>query len=370
MNSNQNYQNGNMCEDFKNFVTGIINNMPLFIKIVVFSTIILYILNLFIPYVAFYLADIPYYTIYYFQIWRLITTSFMTTGILSIIFSLLFWYKEAVKVEKATGTIKYMLIFSMNTFFIQILYCLLMLLISLVIRNKVVLLMKISMVGVRNAGLWPIILCDLTLLCLSNPEAPMKIFIFPCVIKAKYYPFVLFLFFTIISRFNIDFESLCAIGYGLLYHYYLKSRLTITNTFALKVENSWAFKWMKQQKGFVFLGGVSLPELQNNIENVASERNVNISGNRGSQHKTFTPFKGKGMAVGASTDVNFNKNIINIENKNKNNNENKTNTESTEKTENNETHTNTDYNNISIGSSVDMNSTDSRLDLNSSNSKN
>ena len=124
---------------------------------------------------------------------------------------------------------------------------------------------------------------------------------------------------------------------------------------------------MKQQKGFVFLGGVSLPELQNNIENVASERNVNISGNRGSQHKTFTPFKGKGMAVGASTDVNINKNITNIENKNNNNNENKTNTE---KTENNENHTNTDYNNISIGSSVDMNSTDSRLDLNSSNSKN
>ncbi len=347
MNSNQNPQNNNIFTDFKNFLYRIIDSMPLFIKIVVFSTIILYILNLFIPYIAFYLSDIPYFTIFYVQIWRLITTSFITTNILSIIFSLIFWFKDAVKVEKEIGTIKYMLIFFMNSFFIQVLYCLLMLLISLIIQNSILLKLKISQRGVRNEGLWPILLCDLTLLCLSNPEENMKIFFFPCIIKAKYYPLLLFLVFTILSGFNIDFENLCGIGFGFLYHFYLKNRLGITNNFAMKVENCFLFKWMKNRKGFINLGGVNLPQLQNNLENV---RNVNITGNTGTQSKGFTPFKGKGMAVGGNEE---------------NNNKRKTNIENKEKTDTNKT----DYSNISIGSSVEINSTDSRLDLNSSNSK-
>ena len=143
MNQNQNYQNGSICKDFKEFLGRIINAMPLFIKIVVFSTIILYILNLFTQYVAFFLADIPYFTIFYIQIWRLFTTAFMTTNILSIIFSLYFWFKDAVKLEKQIGTIKYMLIFLMNSICIQIIYCILMFLLSLIIQSSFVLEMKV-----------------------------------------------------------------------------------------------------------------------------------------------------------------------------------------------------------------------------------
>jgi membrane associated rhomboid family serine protease len=113
MNVNSN-QDVNPCQDLKDKIKNIFDSMPLFIKIVLLSTIILYILNLFILYVALYLADIPYFTVYYCQIWRLITTPFITTGILSIIFSLLFWYKDAVKLERDIGTVKYILIFFMN----------------------------------------------------------------------------------------------------------------------------------------------------------------------------------------------------------------------------------------------------------------
>ena len=353
MNANQNQNPFNDCKDF---FSRLIDSMPFFIKIVIFTTIILYILNLFIPYIAYFLADIPYFTIYYFQIWRLITTPFITTGIISIIFSLIFWYKDAVKLEKEIGTTKYMLIFFMNTLCIQIMYCLLMLIISLIISNSFVLKMKITQYGIVNQGLWPILMCDLTLLCLSNPEAPMRFFIFPCIIKAKYYPIVLFLIFTIISQFNIDFESFCAIGFGFLYHFYLKNYLKITNNLALKVENSICFRWIKNRKGFVSIGGMALPELKNNLENV---RNVNISGNQANNtNKGFRAFKGKGFAVGggkknkASTRTNSASDI-----------------KADSENENSENNGNTDYN-ISVGSSGEIiNSTDSRLDLNSSNPK-
>jgi len=89
----------------------IIDSIPLFIKIILCITIILYLLNPFIPFISWIFANIPYYTIIYLNIWRLITTPFITTNILSIIFSIFFWYKEAVKIEKEIGTVKYMLVF-------------------------------------------------------------------------------------------------------------------------------------------------------------------------------------------------------------------------------------------------------------------
>ena len=206
---NNSINTGNICTDCKAFINRILDSMTYFIKLVICTTVILYLINFIIPYVALLLADIPYYTIYYIQIWRLITTPFMTTNLFSVIFSIFFWYDKASKLEKEIGTIKYMLVFFMNSICIQII---LMLLLSFIIQSKTPLLMKLRGGVVRNEGLWPILLCDITLLCLSNPNENMQFRFFPCVIKAKYYPLFLFLIFTIISGFNIDFESMCGIG--------------------------------------------------------------------------------------------------------------------------------------------------------------
>jgi membrane associated rhomboid family serine protease len=295
MSSNQNSINNDfnfnqICKDCRNGINSIIDNMPFFIKIVVFSTLIFFIINLFTPYPAFYLVDIPYFTIFHLQIWRLFTTAFITTGLISIVFSLFFWYRHAVKLERDKGTVKYMLTFFMNCFFIQLMYCLLMIIISLVIQNSMMMKMKLTMGGVRNQGLWPILMCELTLMCLSNPEANMRFFFFPCVIKAKYYPLVLFAIFTLLSNFQIDFEILCGIVFGFLNHYYLKDKIEINNVFALKVENSFLCHWMINKKGFISINNTNSPEIPVNIENVA---NVTPA-------KNFSAFKGKGVAVGSS----------------------------------------------------------------------
>jgi len=333
MNSNQNsigndFNGSQICKDCRDGLNSIIGNMPFFVKIIVFATLIFFVINLFTPYVAFYLADIPYFTIFHLQIWRLFTTAFITTGLLSIVFSLLFWYRDAVRLERESGTVKYMLKFLMFTCCIQILYCSIMLIISLIIQNTIMLKMKLTMRGVRNEGLWPILMCDLTLFCLSNPEAPMRFFFFPCIIKAKYYPLVLFGIFTLLSNFNIDFEILCGIGFGFLYHYYLKNRLDISNTFALKVENSFLCQWMANKKGFISINNTGSPEIPANLETVT---------NTTTPIRNFTAFKGKGVAVGSSNESTSRETV--------------------------------DYANLSIRSNEDMNSTDSRLELNNSNSQ-
>ena len=342
---NNSINTGNICTDCKAFINRILDSMTYFIKLVICTTVILYLINFIIPYVALLLADIPYYTIYYIQIWRLITTPFMTTNLFSVIFSIFFWYDKASKLEKEIGTIKYMLVFFMNSICIQILFNILMLLLSFIIQSKTPLLMKLKGGVVRNEGLWPILLCDITLLCLSNPNENMQFRFFPCVIKAKYYPLFLFLIFTIISGFNIDFESMCGIGFGFLYFYFLKNRFSISNNFANKLGNSFLCRWMKNKRGFIdkgFLFNIGA----NAIDNT---RNVNINNSnnlsRSNDNKTsFTPFKGKGVAVGGGNNTVSQNNEMDKNNSN-------------------------NFKNVTVTSSDEINSSDSRMDLNNSNNK-
>jgi membrane associated rhomboid family serine protease len=353
INNQNNSLSGNCCKDCKEFLTGILNSMPFFVKIVVCSTIILYLINFIIPYVAYFLADIPYFTIYYFQIWRIFTTPFITTSLFSVIFSIYFWYEKASRLEKDIGTIKYIIIFFMNSFCIQIMFCILMLLLSLIIRNKAPLVMKISQGRVRNEGIWPILMCDLTLLCLSNPNEIMQFRFFPCTIKAKYYPLFLFLIFTIISGFQIDFENICGIGFGFLYHYFLRNRLKISNNFAEKLGNSCLCRWMKTKKGFIGSGGINtfaniVIREGNNVRNVnISNAQDNINKSREKVKQAFQAFKGKGVVVGGGDN-----NIQNNENKNE-----------VSKSDSGE------LTNVTVSSSDEINSSDSRIDLNNSNPK-
>lgn len=353
INNPNNSLSGNCCKDCKEFLTGILNSMPFFVKIVVCSTIILYLINFIIPYVAYFLADIPYFTIYYFQIWRIFTTPFITTSLFSVIFSIYFWYEKASRLEKDIGTIKYIIIFFMNSFCIQIMFCILMLLLSLIIRNKAPLVMKISQGRVRNEGIWPILMCDLTLLCLSNPNEIMQFRFFPCTIKAKYYPLFLFLIFTIISGFQIDFENICGIGFGFLYHYFLRNKLKISNNFAEKLGNSCLCRWMKTKKGFIGSGGINtfaniVIREGNNVRNVnISNAQDNINKSREKVKQAFQAFKGKGVVVGGGDN-----NIQNNENKNEVN-----------KSDSGE------LTNVTVSSSDEINSSDSRIDLNNSNPK-
>ena len=325
----EDFNGSQMCSDCKNWLNSFLDNLPFFIKWFMIITLFFFLLIFFTVYIAFYLVNIPYYTIYQCQFWRLITTAFITTGLINLIFSLLIFYRYSINTEKDIGTIKYMLNFFRNCLFIQIIYSLITLLISLIIRNSILMKMKLTMGGVHNDGLWPILMCEITLFCLSNPERDMRFFIFPCVFKAKYYPLILFGIFTLLSNFNIDFEILSGIAFGFLCHYYLKNKIEFSNQFVLKLENSFLCKWMKNKKGFISISNPGSPEIPTNLEHITNSNNNN--------ENNFEAFKGKGVTVGSNENI---------------------------------TRENVDYSNLaSRNNSDEMNSTDSRLELNTTTSQ-
>ena len=280
------------------------NSIPLFVKFIISSTMIFYILNLFISYISFFLTNIPLFTIYKFQLWRLITNVFITTSLLNIIFAFLSWIKDAIELENRNGTLKYMIIFFINSIFIQIIYCFILVLCYLLTNNKLVLTLNIIMGKVENNGIWPLIMGELTLLCMTNPEVPMRVFFFPCEVKAKYYPIVLFFLFVMFNGMQIDFGVLSGIIYGFLYHYLLRNKLQITDQFIQKLEISFLFKWMIKLNGFVSLSNSFNPNIP--VVIAPSNNNVEISSSENIQNPNsgFSAFRGKGVAVGGSLGIN------------------------------------------------------------------
>ena len=197
-----------------------------------------------------------------------------------------------------------MIIFFINSIFIQIIYCFILVLCYLLTNNKLVLTLNIIMGKVENNGIWPLIMGELTLLCMTNPEVPMRVFFFPCEVKAKYYPIVLFFLFVMFNGMQIDFGVLSGIIYGLLYHYLLRNKLQITDQFIQKLEISFLFKWMIKLNGFVSLSNSFNPNIP--VVIAPSNNNVEISSSENIQNPNsgFSAFRGKGVAVGGSLGIN------------------------------------------------------------------
>ena len=265
--SNKNNKNIDIYEK----IIVIWKNIPLFIKLFLITTFIFYIMNLLTKNISFFLSNIPYYTISYFQIWRLITTIFISTHLFKIILGLICWVKYASSLESSIGTVKYMTIFFLNTLFIQIIYCILKYSIKYLFKkDNNYLIYKNSLRGINNNSLWGNIICELTLLCISNPESPNKLLLIPVVIKAKYYPFLLLGIFTIANSFIIDLEVLSGLLYAYIYFYYLKNILKISDDFAQKLEDNIIFNNLTNFNSFVSISNV-------NNGNTFSVMNVSVN---------------------------------------------------------------------------------------------
>jgi membrane associated rhomboid family serine protease len=266
--------------------------VPICVRMITTITIVVYLLSWFLPYVE-YLVNYPFYVVFYIQIWRLVTSVFATLSIINILFAFISWVPDAIRLENTSGTVRYFLNFLTNSTLINILYVIMMLLFSIFFGT--------AALKVPSSGLWPIIMAEITMLCLANPDNPVQLFFIPCQFSAIYYPWALFGLFTIFNG-NISFDLLAGIGYGYLFFYFLRSKIQFSNEFIIKCENFALFKFMSKFTGFITLqqtfnnSGFSAFNMQqtqqqnNNTSNFRVEQPV--------QAPVSTPFKGKGHVVG------------------------------------------------------------------------
>ncbi len=215
----------------------------------------------------------------------------MTLGFLS-------WVKFASSLESNIGTLKYTIIFSINSIFIQILYCILKYALSFITIKKsenIILNQDINK-SIENNGMWGIIICELTLLCLNNPQSKVKFLFFPCKVKIKYYPIIFFLLISLFDSFKIDLQIMSGVIYGVIYFYFLKNRIIISDAFINNIEEKYCFKFLTKLKMYKV-----------NKKNVRT--NIIMTNDRDS----YSP-------VQIASSPNFNNNITELENNSNSNN--------------------------------------------------
>lgn len=279
---NINPPNQNIEKSIKNQILNFISSIPFCIRFLLSINLIFYIFSFSITF-SFYLANIPYYTILRFQIWRLITANLLSTGLLNIIFAIFFWLPQSINLERSIGTVRYMMNFFVNSFFIQFLYALFLVILSIIFKTSI-LLKKIhydtrsNMYFIESDGLWPYIMMEMTILCLANPENEMNILCFSYPIKSKYYPLILFVILTV-CNFTIKFDLIAGILYGCIYVYYLRNYLDFDEQTIEKIEGSFLFNYTKNYPSFVKKSNVDASLLLgNDMNNINNYNEINYNG--------------------------------------------------------------------------------------------
>jgi len=211
------------------------DDFPLFLRCFTLISLVLFIISFIKIFLGFImaLANIPLFTIQHFYLWSIFTSSFVNLSILNFIFGFLAFIPDAIVLERSNGTLKYMFTFFFHSFLIQILFIVLAYVISIVFSQ---------ITTIPSAGIWPMIIAQLTLKCLTNPDSKGNLFFIPIPIPAMFLPWALFLLFTVLNGFSVfQTDILAAILYGYLYFYLLMERLdklVVSNEFLIKCENS------------------------------------------------------------------------------------------------------------------------------------
>jgi membrane associated rhomboid family serine protease len=277
----------NQITDVRIGIRRLWNIVPLFIKFITLSIFIICILNLFFPSISYYLANIPYYTFFHIQLWRLFSSPFITTNIINYFLGIIFWIREGSSIETRLGTIKYIIIFIRNTFFIELLYSCIIYIVSLIIKKKNFMMAKINEKEVvNNCGFWPIIMSELTLLCICNPNIKVKFLFIPYEFSAKYYPIIWFLVFCIFNTYNNDIEVLIGILYSFIYQYLLRYYINISDSFIQKIENHFCCSWMLKITGFVSVSHITNKFMDEKLNKRITGQILNL--NKASSRKKTT----------------------------------------------------------------------------------
>lgn len=289
MSNNYNdFQNNisNNTQSFSDKTKAAWDTVPLFIRFILIISITLYIFSWFLS--INFLVNIPYESLGHFQIWRFITSTFVNLSIFNLVFAFIFWVPDAIRLENTSGTLRYTLNFMINALLVNILFAIIMGILSVFLNTSDVL--KIS-----SYGLWPVIMSEITMLCLANPENTINFMTLPLPIKSKFYPWALVAFMSLISI-SIRFDLLAGIGYGYLFFLYLKDKIQFPDEKIIQWESSGVVKFFTSFHGFIpvqvtnaYSGfGNDHYQTQNNSYNNAN----NFSNSQNNN------FKGKGTVVG------------------------------------------------------------------------
>lgn len=208
------------------------------------STIALVILYLFswIIDLTDYLGNIPYFTIYYIELYRIILSPFVGNSLLSVIFILLFYPTMASRLEQSMGSGSFLAFLTTLSVVTNIIFALICLIMSVLAGNQ-------SPMLLQCAGFWSVCFSLIVVECMKTPDAPRRMLFIPVDIPAKYFPLALYAFFMLLG--GMRFDDLVAIGVGYAYAFGYLEKFRLSDSMISQQETSGILKSLTSSSGWI-----------------------------------------------------------------------------------------------------------------------
>ena len=201
-----------------------------FVKNMLLITLLIYSINLVSNNMEVYFSNIPKQTVNSLKLWTLFSSCLVNTQFINLIFAFIVWVPNAIRLESSNGTIKYFINFLTNNAIIQFFF---------IITCYILSFESVFIISEKSFGLWPIIMSEITMICIANPENNVYLWFIPYELKAKFYPYLIYLILIVSNGFNlILLDVAIGIVFGHLYMFKLKPYLNVRDNVILRTEKA------------------------------------------------------------------------------------------------------------------------------------
>jgi membrane associated rhomboid family serine protease len=181
-----------------------VRDTPLVTRYVLNSVVISYFMS-FIVDPTFALGNIPYFTLFRFQLYRIVTSPLVCSSILNLFFAFMGFMNNGVKLEQSMGSALFGALFFKLTIFTNLLFLIVSILLYGLTNNEGYL------AGV-SVGVWTALLSIIAVECAqAPPNSKRKLFFLE--IPVLYYPLVLLALFSLFAGFRLSYCLGVAVGY-------------------------------------------------------------------------------------------------------------------------------------------------------------
>jgi membrane associated rhomboid family serine protease len=182
-----------------------LRDTPLITRYVLNATVISYFTSFFFN-PAFLLANIPVFTIFKFQLYRIVTSPLICTDILSLFFTFMGFMNHGVRLEQSMGSSLFAALFFTLTIVTNILFLILSILLWGVTNSS-------NYLAAASLGIWTVLLGIIAVECSEAPRDTKRRLFF-IEVPALYYPLVLLALFSMFAGVKLPYCLGVAVGYA------------------------------------------------------------------------------------------------------------------------------------------------------------
>ena len=151
------------------------------------------------------LGNVPFFTVFSFEIYRVITAPFVGNSFLTLVMVVLFYPAMGTKMEASVGSAAFLYLMAAMTVVINIVFlavCFLLYAVGMV-----------EALFYSCSSFWLVLFALIVIECMQAPEQPRRIFMLPMDIPSKYFPLLMYAVFSLLSGPALSFAVSMGVGY-------------------------------------------------------------------------------------------------------------------------------------------------------------